>query len=242
MKNKRILTLILVVCMVIGLVACGKFTNNTERDKSEENGVNVIQFTDGSEHTIEGDYKIQYDCAEILTPLALSEGWMYYYCEGTDSENRVPWLEWDAGTGNYTICIVANMTNLKDNMEETFLDRFTGYVVYDAPSDFDMSKALDQDYIDSLKSNYGVETYELIPLQYNPGQKDLEGNEIPSVDAVTLDKNVTARQNLRANVPEKVLNSWESGDKKIYAVFGYENNVVYIADLSKDMHDAAKNN
>ena len=228
MKNKRLICTLCVLTLAVSFF-CGTAA------AADPGSFEIIELTPDSTIVREGDYAVSGLYTDILTDNSLSQGWFYYYSVGT--ENEVPWSKWTCADGMYTSCeLLFNLQNLKDPMEMTFLDRFTGFIVYNADPKQVPECGSSAEYLGALRKlaadTPAAEVFDLTGLQRNPEQFDIDGYEARSKDAVLLDRDETAQQDLIADVSRDFYKSWENGGTEpMWAVFSYEDGAVFAVNL-----------
>lgn len=203
----------------------------------------IIELDPHVRVTKENDYVISGLNTDILSDASRQDGWFYYYSEGT--ENGVPWKEWETANGAYTSCeLLFDMTNLRDSMQQTFLERLNGAVVFCADTVILEGCASVPECMRSLKEyaekNPDTELFDIIPCQENPGQTDSDGYPAWSKDAVLLGKDKSAGQRLIADVSDAFYRSWTDSNagEPMWAFFAFDDNVLYAVNLRLWLKDA----
>lgn len=218
--------------------------SDTASEKESKGKTKIVELDEKSIITRKGDYVLSNMETDILTDASIREGWFYYYSTGT--EEKVPWEEWKCADGMYTSCeILFDIQNLKKDMKETFIQRFTGVIAYNIDlktvPDCASAEEFFKEIRETASKDKKSEIFEFTPLQRNPGQLDTDGYETRSKDAVLLKCNETAQQDIIADVSESFLRSWEnsSGTEPMWAAFSYDEDTVYIVDLRTQMKELA---
>lgn len=231
--NKKLLLFILVILTAACFLACTADENalmaaETVAEIADED-VKIVELKNGDGYAKSGDYEIRDFHADILDDRSRADGWYYDYCKGTES--GVASKEWKTGKGMYTTCeLFFNMTSMKER-KSPFSKRFTGYIVFDAPEDFDIREVLRTGSIETS----GESKTEIFPftfLQTNPDQTDAEGREVRSKDAVALGAWESADQWLFADVSERFLRSWSNETpESMWAYFTFNDGIIYSCNL-----------
>lgn len=210
-----------------------------------EQSFRIIPLTPDTQYIAEGDYILSGLYSDILTDQAVSDGWGYYYSRGT-AMTDVPSDDWHCADGMYTSCeLMFDMMNLQESMASTFIDRFSGVIVFGIGPGFLTACQCAGDCFDLLYSSIsqvpGAALFPLTPLQRNPGQTDIYGYETRSLDAVLLGLNETAQQDLIADISEACYRSWEDKNaaEPLWALFSYSEDTVFCVDLRVWLEDAA---
>lgn len=243
---KRLITILTVLILAITFAACSKDSSNgTENNNASDKSFQVVVLTPESKITVDKDYTLSKMHTDILSDKAVADGWFYYYCEGT--EPVASYKEWKCSDDKYTSMeVMFEMKTLLDQVDQTYLDRFTGYVIYNTDIGEVSDCSSSSEYLAAVKAlaegNEEGEIAAFIPLQRNPGQKDQDGYEIRSKDAVLLKKNEIAQIDAIADVSEKFLRSWEDQTAKepLWAVFSLDEKNVYCVDLRTYLTDASE--
>lgn len=211
-------------------------TENNEPIEEETPALTIAELTLDSEYTVEDDFVLTNLYTDILSDKAVADGWYYYYSRGTES--TVPWIEWNPAEGMYTSCeLIFDLQNLKDPMEKTFPERLSAYIVFQIdPQDVKECENADA-YFAELTAMAGrnpdAEIFSCVPLQRNPGQLNTDGYETPSLDAILLEKDEIAKQELITDVSEAFYQSWEDSNatEPMWIVFSYNDDLVFTLNL-----------
>ena len=244
---KKLLFLILTAFFILSLCACGGDSKDVSdaADSQGEAQVVVTELDSESVITHDGDYELSGMFADIMTDKSKSDGWIYYYSEGT--ENGTPWLKWEPAEGMYTGCkLFVTLKNLNGNMTETFMSRYQGFIAYQVDLKGIPACATATEYLNAVKTaaaaTENAEIFEYTLYQRNPGQLDSDGNPALSDTAVLLKAGEEATQDMFASISEEFLRSWEdqTDTEPLWAVFSFDESTVYLVDLKKNMRDMAE--
>lgn len=217
MKYQSLLLVLLCLCLVLPAAA-----------------VEVVELTSETEYTYHDECVFSGAFADVLTDELVADGWIYYYSKGTD--NPAASFDWVKADGTYTSGELIIPDSMLRDQTEDFLSRADGLLIYNAPADFDMSRALDRAYISEvLAASPQTEVLDLTPLQMNPGQLDEYGYDADSLDAVLLNKGDESRMKFFADISEPILRSWENPNDThfLYIFFSFDDDVIFAADLHK---------
>lgn len=244
---KKLLFLILTAFFILSLCACGGDSKDVSdaADSQGEAQVVVTELDSESVITHDGDYELSGMYTDILSDRAKAEGWYYYYSEGTES--GVPQLKWEPAEGMYTGCkLFVTLKNLNENMTETFMSRYQGFIAYQVDLKGIPACATATEYLNAVKTaaaaTENAEIFEYTLYQRNPGQLDSDGNPALSDTAVLLKAGEEATQDMFASISEEFLRSWEDADstEPMWAVFTFDESTVYLVDLRVFLTDGVE--
>ena len=172
-----------------------------------------VAFADTNETiTVEGDYTISSIDIDIITTDDMNNGWYYYFTDSIDEVAEVK--QWEVPNDMYTtIGLIFDLTNLSDNSDTSFTDRFNGCIIYN-----------------------NIE-YPLTALQQNKNQIGENGYEIYNIHGDILNENDTVVMTLRANIDKNLYDSWSDIDsiEPIIAEFTFGDGVVITVDVRKEL-------